>query len=147
MSRFLVKNFISNNNIFKPGVADKDRWAQKAFNKQPNLNIFSQKNQSSLATFFRWHLGFLLLFTWTFPAIFSIPLFVAYGKFLSFTYGKFWSLSHIFISSLKDFLIFGIQTSEKKIFHRKIWLHELFSFRDRCTQWQNLRLFLRSILQ
>jgi len=27
----------------------------------------------------RWHLGFLLLFTWTFPAIFSIPLFVAYG--------------------------------------------------------------------
>ena len=141
MSRFLVKPSSATTIYSSQELLTRTVELKKLSLNKKNLNFFSE-NLSSSDTFFRWHLGFLLLFTWTFPAIFSIPLFVAYGKFLSFTYGKFWSLSHIFISSLKDFLIFGIQTS-----HKQIWLHKLFSFRDRCTQWQNLRLFLRSILQ
>ena len=43
--RYLAKNYIINLAIFKSGVADEERWAQKASNKEHNLNNqFLQKN-------------------------------------------------------------------------------------------------------
>ena len=43
--KYLAKNYIINLAIFKSGVADEESWAQKASNKQQNLNNqFLQKN-------------------------------------------------------------------------------------------------------
>ena len=65
---------------------------------------------------YRWCLASLLIFSWAFPAVFAIPLFVAYGKFPAI--GLVWIFAQDPMRTVAEFVLTSAEHPSTKVKRR-----------------------------